>query len=199
MKISAIKQQIKRADRYSVYGDGKYMFSLSELELINSGLRIGQELNDQEVRALRDQSILGKAYDRALNLISHRPRSAWELREYLNRKDYDEDVIAQTMERLNQRGYINDLDFARRWIESRRLLKSTSQRRLAAELRQKHIAADVIDQVLAADETDEHQVLRDLVARKRQQPKYQDNLKLMQYLSRQGFDYEAIRAAMADL
>jgi regulatory protein len=196
MKITAIKQQVKRQDRYSIYVDGKYLFSFSENELINSGLRINQELSEAELAGLKDQAVLDKAYDRALNLISHRPRSEWELRDYLKRKDYDEDVIAQTLSRLNDRGYVNDADFARRWVENRRLLRSTSKRRLIAELRQKRISSDVIDEVLAADETDEHAVLRELIERKRQQSKYQDNLKLMQYLSRQGFDYEAIKTAM---
>ncbi|HTE22170.1 MAG TPA: RecX family transcriptional regulator [Candidatus Limnocylindria bacterium] len=197
MKITAIKQQIKRQDRYSIYVDDKYLFSFSENELIGSGLKVNQELSERELLALKDQAVLGKAYDRALNLISHRPRSEWELRDYLKRKDYDEDVITSTIERLHDRGYVNDLDFARRWVQSRRLLKSTSKRRLSQELRQKRIADDVISQVLEADETDERQVLRELIERKRKQTKYQDNLKLMQYLSRQGFNYDDIKIALA--
>lgn len=198
MKITAIKQQVKRQDRYSVYLDGKYLFSFSENELINSGLRVGQELSEQELSALKDQAVLDKAYDRALNLISHRPRSEWELQDYLKRKGYDEDVIIQTIIRLRDRGYINDADFARRWVDTRRLLKPVSRRRLAQELRQKHIASDIIDQVLAADETNERDVLIDLISRKRKQTKYQDNLKLMQYLSRQGFSYDDINSALQD-
>ena len=198
MKITNVKQQVKRNDRYSIYIDGKYAFSFSEGELINSGLRSGQDLTDQELSGLKDQAVLDKAYDRTLNLISHRPRSEWELRDYLRRKDYDEDVITQTIERLTERGWVNDADFARRWVENRRLLKSTSKRRLSMELRQKRIADDVIRQVLEADETDEREVLRELVERKRKQSKYQDDLKLMQYLSRQGFNYDDIKSALQD-
>lgn len=198
VKISAIKQQLKRQDRYSIYGDGKYLFSLSEAELMHIGLRIGQELSEQELLNLRDQAALDKAYDRALNLISHRPRSEWELHNYLKRKDYDEDIIRQTLERLHERGYIDDANFARRWVETRRLLKPTSKRRLNQELRQKHIADEIISQVLTEDEADELAVLRELIARKRKQPKYQDNLKLMQYLSRQGFNYDDIKSLLAE-
>lgn len=198
MKITAIKQQAKRQDRYSIYVDGKYVFSFSENELINSGLKINQELTEQELLGLKDQAVLDKAYDRALNLISHRPRSEWELRDYMKRKGYDEDVAAQTINRLRSRGYVNDLDFARRWVENRRLLKATSKRRLSQELRQKHIANDIIGQVLAADEADEREILRELIERKRRQSKYQDDLKLMQYLGRQGFSYDDIRAVLSE-
>jgi regulatory protein len=196
MKITAIKQQVKRSDRYSIYGDGKYLFSFSEGELLASGLRIGQELDQAALDELKDKAVLDKAYDRAINLISRRPRSEWELRDYLKRKEYEPGTQDEVIGRLRERGYVDDADFARRWVESRRLLKSTSKRRLSQELRQKRIADDIIKEVLEADETDELEVLKDLVERKRKQSKYKDDLKLMQYLARQGFSYDLIKEAL---
>jgi len=196
MKITAIKQQVKRADHYSIYVDGKYAFSLSEGELLNTGLRINQEFTETELVELKDKAVLDKAYDRALNLISRRPRSEWEMRDYLKRKGYEEGVIQKTLNRLSISGYINDLDFARRWVENRRLLKATSKRRLTQELRQKRVRDEIVEQVLSEDETDEREVLRELIARKRKQTKYQDDLKLIQYLSRQGFSYDDIKAVL---
>jgi regulatory protein len=105
-------------------------------------------------------------------------------------------VQEATVSRLRDRGYINDAEFARRWVENRRLLKATSKRRLAQELRQKRISDEIINQTLEADETDELEVLKDLVERKRKQTKYQDDLKLMQYLARQGFSYNLIKTAL---
>lgn len=196
MKITSIKQQVKRHDRYSIYVDDKYLFSLSEHELIKSELKKGQELDEHDIARLKDQAVVSKAYDRALNLISHRPRSEWELRDYLRRKGYDEPCTGSVLVRLRERGYVDDEDFARRWVSTRRLLKHTSKRRLAQELRQKRIADSIVRDVLEQDETDETEVLREVVARKRRQSKYQDNLKLMQYLSRQGFGYDDIKSVL---
>jgi regulatory protein len=196
MKITAIKQQVKRADRYSIYIDSKYACSLSERELLNLGLQIKQELSEAEFRALKDNAVLDKAYDRSLDLISRRLRSRWEIEDYLKRKGYIPEVIEQTVEHLAERGYVNDETFARRWVENRRLLKATSKRRLSQELRQKRIADVIVDQVLAEDETDELEVLKNLIERKRKQTKYQDDLKLMQYLARQGFAYDLIKQAL---
>jgi len=198
MKITAIKQQVKRADRYSIYVDEKYSFSLSEPELLNVGLRINQEFTEAELDELKNKAVLDKAYDRTLNLIMRRPRSEWELRDYLKRKEYDEEAIAATIERLAERGYVNDQDFAKRWVENRRLLKSTSKRRLQQELKQKRVSQEVIDEVLASDETDERDVLRELVGRKQKQTKYQDKTKLMQYLSRQGYNYGDIKSVLEE-
>lgn len=172
------------------------MFSFSEAELLASGIRIGQELDDVSLAALKDKAVIDKAYDRALNLISHRMRSEGELHEYLRRKEYEPAVIQHVIARLQTRGYINDVEFAKRWVENRRLLKHTSKRRLAQELRQKRIADEIISAVLDADETDEAVVLRELIERKRKQAKYQDQTKLMQYLARQGFGYDQIKTAL---
>lgn len=196
MKITAIKRQVRRQDRYSIYIDSKYMFSFSQSELMNSGLKVGRELTQQELDELQDTATVDKAYDRALNLISHRPRSEGEIREYLRRKDLTDHDITTVVNRLTERGYLDDADFARRWVATRRLLKSTSKRRLMQELRQKRVSSDIISQALEDDETDERGVLRELIARKRKQTKYQDNLKLMQYLSRQGYNYDDIKSVI---
>lgn len=196
MKITAIKQQVKRADRYSVYIDEKYSFALSETELLRLGIYSGQEISAEELEKLKDDSVRDKARYQALGQLSRRQRSEWELRDYLKRKEYAPEIIEQVIEGLIEYGYIDDKKFADAWIANRRLLKPTSARRLRQELKQKRVSDEVIDEALTEDETDENQILRDLVERKRKQTKYQDDLKLMQYLSRQGFDYGSIKSAL---
>lgn len=193
MKITDIKQQVKRAGRYSIFIDGKYSFSLSENELLNIGLRINQEYTKEEFEKLKQTAVLDKAYMRCLDLLARRARSDWEIRDYLKRKDYDGEVSKKTIERLSKAGYIDDEKFANSWVESRRLLKSTSKRKLKMELKQKRIDEQTIDKVLEQDETDEKQVLKDLIEKKRGQSRYQDEQKLIAYLMRQGFNYQDIK------
>jgi regulatory protein len=200
MKITAIKQQVKHANRYSIYVDGTYAFSLSETGLLEQRLVSGQELDAAQLLALKHASGADKAYGNALRYVAMRPRSLWELDDYLRRKQVEEPVADNIKERLLRVGLLGDLMFARAWVANRRLLKSTSKRRLVQELKQKRVAEDIIDQVLAEDDTDEQSALRDLVAKKR--ARYPDDLKLMQYLARQGFGYDdikdAIRSSAAD-
>lgn len=196
MKITSIKQQVKRPDRYSIYIDDKYECSLSEGELLRFGLRINQELTAAELERLRSDAVLDKARSQALDQISRRPRSEWELRDYLRRKQHEQSTIEFVIGYLKERDYVNDAEFARRWVENRRLLKPVSRRKLKQELRQKRVDEALIIAALEADQADEREVLRELIARKRRQSKYQDNLKLMQYLSRQGFNYGDIRSVL---
>lgn len=196
MKISAIKMQVKRAGRYSIFVDDKYAFSLSEGALLDQKIYIGQEVTPEQLAAYKDTSVFDKAYGNTLAYVARRLRSEWELRDYFRRKAIDEDAGEQILERLRGFGYVSDLKFARSWVDNRRAIKSVSKRRLIMELRQKHVPDDVVQQVLAEDETTDLDTLRQLVAKKRQQSRYQDSQKLMQYLARQGYGYDDIKRVL---
>jgi regulatory protein len=199
VKITAIRQQEKRKDRYSVYVDEKYAFSLSEGALLETKLASGQELTGEQVEVYKQLSAEDKVYSNALRYAAMRRRSRWEMESYLQRKDASPALAQQILSKLSDLGFIDDLAFAQAWVENRHLLRPTSQRKLQQELRAKRVPADIVDKVLREDETPDRDELRAMVARKRRQSKYQDNDKLMQYLARQGFGYEDIKTVLAEL
>jgi regulatory protein len=197
MKITKIAQQQKNRDRYSIYVDEKYSFSLSESALLESRLASGQELTREQIDEYKKLSQDDKLYNRALNYVALRPRSVWEAEFYLKRKDSPAPLTEQITNKLIKLGLLDDKKFARAFVHDRRLLRSQSSRRLQLELRKKHVPSQVIDEVLQEDETDERTMLQELVAKKLQQSKYNDDeLKLMQYLARQGFSYGDIKDAI---
>ena len=196
MKITAITPQVKRRDRYSIFVDDAYAFSLSENGLLESGLHAGQQLDAAELRALKKAAGLDKAYQNALRYVALRPRSQWEMGEYLRRKEVDAAAATHIVQRLQQLGLLNDAAFARSWVAYRRGLKSISRRRLQLELAQKRIAEDIIAQVLREDSTADHAALANAITKKRR--RYPDQQKLIRYLASQGFLYEDIKSALAD-
>ncbi|HSW99978.1 MAG TPA: RecX family transcriptional regulator [Patescibacteria group bacterium] len=194
MKITAIKQQVKRHDRYSIFVDGAYTCSISESGLIESHLASGQELDEIQFADLKRMAGADKAYGNALRYVAMRPRSEWELRDYFRRKQIDEGIASPIIERLRNVDLLNDLAFAKSWVESRRLLKSISKRRLILELQQKRVPEDIIHKVLEMDTSDDRAQLQVLIEKKRN--RYPDDQKLMQYLARQGFGYDEIKTAL---
>lgn len=197
MQITDIKQQVKNQTRYSIYVDGKFSFGLSESELLASQLRVGQELNADQLSDLKNTAELDKAYNNSLSLIARRKRSVWEIDQYLRRKGIDDNANRLIVERLIKSGWLDDADFARSWVSNRRLLKSTSRRRLAQELKAKHVDDALISNVLEEDETSDLIVLRELAQRKQKQSRYQDEQKLMAYLLRQGYNYGDIKQVLS--
>lgn len=196
MRITAIKTQVKREGRYSIFVDGKYAFSLSAEGLLDSGFVVGQELSRVELTEAKQQSQTDKAYNLTLACVARRMRSEGELHDYFRRKGYSDDFAKTVLPKLKRQGLVDDAEFARRWVENRRLLKATSAKKLRLELRQKKISNELIESVLSSDETDERQILRELVEKKRKQSRYQDPQKLMMYLARQGFSYNDIKSVI---
>lgn len=198
MKISNIVQQDKREDRYSIFVDGKYGFSLSEGALLESGLAPGQELDADELKHWKQESADDKIAGNALRYAAMRLRSTWEMEQYLKRKQASPALTEKILNKLSNINLLNDEAFAAAWVANRRLLRPTSKRKLQQELRAKRVPDEVIDITLAEDDAaDEQAALRELIAKKRSLPKYKaDPLKLMQYLARQGFNYEDIKGAL---
>lgn len=221
MKITKIAQQVKRKDRYSVYVDEKYSFSLSDYQLVTAGLRVGKEYTQTELSELINESQFGKAYERTLNYVMIRPRSVREIRDYLTRtflypkpkmyinkkgerivtkKDVDKSavqhMIERVLERLEEKGYSNDQKFAEAWVRSRQLTKKSSKRKLQQELQAKGVASDIIASVLSNESIDETENLKKMIEKKQKQSRYQDETKLKQYLLRQGFSYSDIKDAL---
>lgn len=197
MIVTSINQQTRNQSRYSVYVDGKYTFSLSDSQIRQSGLLVGRELSEEDVEKWKRESDEGKVLDRTLRWLAIRPRSEWEIEDYLKRKDVHEDLAHKVTEQLRGFGYIDDKAFAESWVRSRRMLKSSSKRRLRQELQQKRISSDIIDVVLAEDEIEDSRMLDDLIEKKGKQTRYQEDEKLIAYLARQGFNYSDIKEALA--
>ena len=100
-----------------------------------------------------------------------------------NRVKYDfRDLI---VERLVERGYVDDVKFARYYVENRFVKKGVSRKRLKMELMKKGISQDIVEEVLDG-RNDEEEILK-IIAKKR--AKYDDE-KLVAYLCRQGFSYQ---------
>lgn len=195
-KITAIKAAVKTQGRFNIFVDGKYSFSLDELQLINTGIRIGKEYTESELEQLKDESAFGKAYARALDYVIRRPRSVKEMNDYAWRKKWEPALRDRVIAKLTVKGYLNDAKFADFWVRNRALGKPISSRKLQLELKQKGIPQEIITAALAETEDfDELASLKRLIEKK--QARYDDEQKLIAYLMRQGYKYDDIKAALA--
>jgi len=198
MKVTSIKSQVKRAGRYSIFVDGKYEFSLSDTALLDSKLANGQELSQAQLREFKQVSVDDKLYNNVLGYLAIRPRTDWEITAYLQRKGASPALSTTILNKLSNLNLLDDKKFAEAFVSDRRLLRAKSRRKLVQELRQKHVADDIIQAAVGNEPEDEQSALRAIIERKRRQSKYRDNLKLMQYLAGQGFNYGDIKAALGE-
>ncbi|MDB5182546.1 MAG: hypothetical protein JWO47_330 [Candidatus Saccharibacteria bacterium] len=198
MKITSIKQQVKNPERASLFVDGKYSFSLSLNELVTEKLKINQEINDADLKRLKQLSIDGKLKGRALEWILNRPRSARELKDYLYRKKAEPEQIIGLVEDFQARGYLSDITFAK-WLIDMRRRGGKSDRAIQNELMKKGVSREDIAETLTKDSEQEQALLREVIEKKRKLSRYKnDEMKLKQYLLRQGFGYDDIKIVLSE-
>lgn len=212
MKITNISSQAKNHDRVNVSIDGKYKFSLDIAQVTELGVKVGRELNETELAELEQEGQFGKLYARAFEYALMRPRSVREMGDYLYRKTlstkykskktgeikqregYSKVLTERVLNRLVERGYVNDSVFAYWWVENRNQTKGSSLRKLRSELSGKGVSTQLIDEALAQSERSDSEELDKIITKKR--TRYPDDQKLMQYLARQGFSYDDIKSAL---
>lgn len=199
--VSAIKRQARvGSNRFNVSLDGTYAFTLSDLDLSMSGLKVGQELALDEVEQYSQNANEAKAYALALRYLGVRLRSRRELTDYLARKGCEKAETTAALERLEALGLVDDVKFAMAWIADRMAVRPRSRMRLSQELSAKGVARDVTDVALQELEPDQEvATLKALIERKQRSGSYSDEKKLIGYLQRQGYRWSLIKEAMQEV
>lgn len=197
-EITAIKAQRKNQQRVSIYLDGDFAFGLSRI--VAAWLKPGQYLTQAEIEKLQDQDTFEVAFQKAIQFIHHRPRSIEETRRRLFEKGFSSEVIESTIEKLIEKNWLDDLEFARQWIENRNTFRPRSHQFLTYELRQKGVADEIIIQALDQYGADENEMAYRAGIKKAQQchdqPQPIFNKKVSSFLSRRGFSYALVKQAV---
>ena len=196
MKITSLKQQVKNAERVSIFVDGEYVFSLSLDELVKYKLRNGDELTPADIKKFKKISADGKLRARALEWLLNRLHSEREFRDYLYRKKAEPEQIDNLVAEFTNKAYLDNVKFAQ-WFAELKARRNKSDRQIRAELFKKGISREVVDQVLESEQGREEQRLKALIEKKSRLSRYQkDPQKLAQYLVGQGFGWQEVKEAL---
>ncbi len=185
--ITALQVNKRRRKRVDVALDGARAFSLAPT--LAAPLRVGQRLDAAEIARLQAEDEVARAVDQAARYLGQRPRSVAEVRRNLRQKGYGDDAIVQALERMTAQDWLDDLAFARFWVEDRLRFRPMGRRALAHGLRQKGVAPELVEAALA--EVDEPAAARRAAAsqwrRWRGRPREELRPKLWGFLQRRGF------------
>ena len=218
LKVTDLRQGVKSPNRVNVFLDGKFAFSLDIAQVVEFKLKVGKEVSDEELVEFKKASEFGKLYQRALEKALSRPHSEKEIRDYLRRKlrssssdslraatscvcgeqtkslwssDELSEFSERIIERLKERGYVDDFKFAEYYAQNRFVKKGVSRKRLRLELMKKGVKKEIIEEVLGKSERNDEEEIMKIIRKKR--GRYSEPEKLIVYLCRQGFSYELVR------
>ena len=134
------------------------------------------------------------AMERAGRMLALRSRTEKEIRDRLGQADFDADIVDDTIARLYELELLDDVAFARDWIEERAERKGLGPRALMSELYQKGVDRSDAEQALAESGLDEEAQAKEQAARLVRKvirfPLREQGAKLVQMLVRKGFSYE---------
>ena len=194
--ITALEVQKRNKERVNVYIDDEFAFGLNLMDAAT--LRKGQALSEADIKALKSKDDAAKAMDSAVRFLAARPRSTAEIRRRLAKKDIEEAVVEEVIERLTSLNYVDDLEFARFWVRNREEFNPRGEMALRYELRQKGIADAIIEEALAElDPTESayRAARKKMRSLRNKEPDEQRN-KLGAFLNRRGFSYETARTVV---
>lgn len=131
----------------------------------------------------------------ALSILERYDRTEMEMRKKLKEKEYTPEEIEETLGFLKEYRYVNDAEYADRYIRVCSLKKSIRQ--IRCDLERKGVAKEVIDEKLGENQVDEEEQVRRLLMKKGYRPgermEPDQYRKLMGALCRKGFSFAVIR------
>lgn len=190
-EITSIRVQKRNPQRVNIYLDGEFAFGLSRFTA--AWLQPGRRLAQKEIDKLVAEDEHEVAFQKALHYIGYRPRSEKEVSKSLIDKGFSESVVTTTLERLKEKAYVDDLEFARLWIDNRSTFRPRSHKLLSMELRQKGVSDENISKAIEGLTTPEEELAYQAAKNKAVKCSSLDwqsfRSKVGSFLARRGFSY----------
>ncbi|WP_433957506.1 recombination regulator RecX [Cytobacillus horneckiae] len=204
--ITKITVQKKNNDRYNIFldeGSGeKYAFSVDEAVLIKHGLKKGQELDEAAIIEIHYQDDIRKSYNLAIQYLSRRMRSEFEVKNHLRTKEVEEPIILEVIHKLHQYSFLNDEQFSIAYVRTQKNTTDKGSSLIKIELKEKGIAAHLIESALKEFSWEEELSTAISLCEKYTQKYKKDSMRMMkqkleQMLVRKGFPYDIINEAIS--
>lgn len=201
--VTAIEPQKKNAGRVSVFIDGDFGFGLEVDVLLEYPLAAGRDIDQETAEAivLADARLRARRFSVAY--LAHRARTVFEVRDALRKRGFAPDVAEQAVDRLCAMGYLDDADYALRYVESRSRAKGYGPVRIRRELQRRGVQAALIDRAVAPFEASDSPAEQALRQARLRLPKLRGETdarkrrkKLSDFLLRRGFDFDTIQHAV---
>lgn len=202
--ITRIEQQKRRKQRYNLYINDEYAFSVHEDVLIKHELAKGQTIDRDRMNVIVQDDEKQQAYNTALRFLSHVARSSKELERKLLEKQFEQHIVAAVIQKLTKQRYIDDEQFATMLTQQRVTYQKRGKLWVKRELEAKGLSAMHVEDAMAQidEQTESEQAYS--IAQKRwerlnnEQPLNRKR-KVNDFLLRRGYSYGIVNDVLKRL
>jgi len=192
--ITSITVQKNNKERYSIFVDDEFLLGVAEQTLLKFGLAKGAEITPNLFRKIQREEGRFAVKSYMLKMLGRRAHARKELFTKAIRKEYPREVIENVLDELEQKGYINDADFADKFASDKSKLNKWGPKKIKAHLYKKGISKSAAEQSIqkAFEEKNLEELLLNLVLKHkrrflREEDDYKRRKKVFDHLARKGY------------
>lgn len=144
----------KNKKRVNVFVDGEFVSGINFDFVIKNKLKVGQEIDENKLKMIVDESEMASAFDMAASFLSSSAKTKKEVFDKLEKKGFSHSVAERVLQKLEDYGYVDDKNYANLFVRS---YPTKSKRGLKNKLLLKGVTADIVEEVLfcVSDDTEE--------------------------------------------
>ena len=190
MKVIKYK---KCKNKYKVYFDDNSTLDLYENVILKHDLLLKKDIDDKKLELIKKDNETEEIYDVAIKYYSIKMRTKNELKVYLEKKNYSNNDINNTIDRLIKEGIINDDRYAKAYVNDRFSLSTSGPNKIRNELLKNGIDENIINEYIDNIDMEEIELKLDkLIDKKIKTTKnYSGNVlkyKLLNYFINEGYN-----------
>ncbi len=205
MSVSITKIEKLKNKRYGLYiDDDIFLFDIDEDTLVHFTLSKSAQLTQNKIDEIKRYDQYVSCLHQALRYLERRPHLKKELYRKLKQKSFPDRSIEQTIHYLEEKQYLDDIDYIRRFINDRSRLKKSGFLLIKKKLIEKGARAEDAEQLLLLYYNEKRQIdnavallekkmktLKEIESNKRKQ-------KLIRFLQQKGYPWPIIESALKE-
>ena len=117
-KITSLTVQTKNKNRCNLFIDGEFFAGISIETAIKNRLKVGMEVDEKFISEVILESEKNQALVKATEYITKYLKTKYQVKDYLIRKGYSEEIAWYCVDKLKEYNYIDDVEYSKRFIES---------------------------------------------------------------------------------
>ena len=200
MKI--LKYEKKKNGMYQVFFDNDNNIDLSEEIILKYNLLLKKDIDNSLIDKMLDENKVYIAYNLAIKYISTKMRSRKEIREYLSKREIDNDSINSVISLLIKEKYIDDNSYAKAFVNDKVLLTNDGPNKIKNKLNELGINNEAINNAIEVFDIDTQKekvskIIKKMVETNRSKSATFLKSKIITYLVNLGYDRPVINSILS--
>lgn len=166
---------------------------------------VDMAFSEEEILEMKYFSDIERAKTRAINYISGKLKTKYEVRLKLKENGFTEDIIDEVLDILENEEYLNDRVFCEIFIEDKKKLNGYGKNKIKSLLIQKGISKNIFEDFLDEFEYDDEfdnalkMGIKKLNLLSNEEDNFKKKQKIINYLAYRGFGFDVINDVLREI